>query len=50
MDDIMVAAQEYGIELRDLAVIDRKFKGEVMISIVCAILMVDILKDCCHHG
>ncbi|KAH8833863.1 hypothetical protein DL96DRAFT_1810250 [Flagelloscypha sp. PMI_526] len=29
MDDLTLAAQEYGIELRDLAVIDRQFKGEI---------------------
>ncbi|KAM0751840.1 hypothetical protein T439DRAFT_300836 [Meredithblackwellia eburnea MCA 4105] len=29
MDELHEAAMEYGIELRDLAVIDRKFKGEI---------------------
>ncbi|KAH9980738.1 hypothetical protein BJV74DRAFT_855197 [Russula compacta] len=29
MDDLHAAAMEYGIVLKDLAVIDRKFKGEV---------------------
>ena len=29
MDDLHVAALEYGIVLKDLAVIDRQFKGEI---------------------
>jgi regulator of protease activity HflC (stomatin/prohibitin superfamily) len=29
MDDLMLAAQEYGIVLKDLAVIDRQFKGDI---------------------
>lgn len=30
MDDLHAAAMEYGIVLKDLAVIDRKFKGEAL--------------------
>ena len=29
MDDLHVAALDYGIVLKDLAVIDRQFKGEI---------------------
>lgn len=29
MDDLHIAALEYGIVLKDLAVIDRQFKGEI---------------------
>ncbi|THH30602.1 hypothetical protein EUX98_g3575 [Antrodiella citrinella] len=29
MDDLLMAALEYGIDLKDLAVIDRKFKGDI---------------------
>jgi regulator of protease activity HflC (stomatin/prohibitin superfamily) len=29
MDDLLLAAQEYGIVLKDLAVIDRQFKGDI---------------------
>lgn len=29
MDDLHAAALEYGITLKDLAVIDRQFKGEI---------------------
>jgi hypothetical protein len=29
MDDLHTAALEYGITLKDLAVIDRQFKGEI---------------------
>jgi hypothetical protein len=30
MDDLHTAALEYGIILKDLAVIDRQFKGEIL--------------------
>ncbi len=30
MDDLHTAALEYGITLKDLAVIDRQFKGEIL--------------------
>lgn len=32
MDDLLLAAQEYGITLKDLAVIDRQFKGDIAIT------------------
>ena len=34
MDDLHAAALEYGITLKDLAVIDRQFKGEIFWNIV----------------
>jgi hypothetical protein len=34
MDDLHSAALEYGIILKDLAVIDRQFKGEILRDIV----------------
>lgn len=34
MDDLHAAALEYGIILKDLAVIDRQFKGEILRDIV----------------
>jgi hypothetical protein len=32
MDELKIAAAEYGIKLEDLAVVDRRFKGEVVSS------------------
>ena len=44
MDDLHAAAIEYGITLKDLAVIDRQFKGQL-----CLILCEDVLLTASHH-
>ena len=44
MDDLHAAAIEYGITLKDLAVIDRQFKGPS-----CLILCDDVFLTASHH-
>lgn len=44
MDDLHAAAIEYGIILKDLAVIDRQFKGPS-----CFISCEDVLLTVLHH-
>ena len=50
MDDLHTAALEYGIILKDLAVIDRQFKGETLLRRFRDQLLTNLRRDRQHNG
>ena len=50
MDDLHAAALEYGITLKDLAVIDRQFKGEALCEIFFDSFLTSLRRDREHDG